>query len=122
MPRPFQKEVDEASHRHFENFGGHSEEDAEAMLFALEMDRAPVPVAAPTTPRPEEEFDPSLEMPPRKKPRGQQEPGKPTFTVVYDPMAPRDAQSRRRGSSGRRRSKGGKRRHHGGGQRPPPRP
>ncbi|RCK74614.1 MAG: hypothetical protein OZSIB_0101 [Candidatus Ozemobacter sibiricus] len=118
--RPFPRDLDEARHRHFENFGGHTEEDLEAIQFALEMDRAPAPAPAPVVKAPvEEEFDPALELPPRKKPQLGQQPGKPTFTVVFDPLAPRDAMPRKRPSgSGRRRSRG-KRRHQGGGQRPP---
>lgn len=118
--RPLSRDLDEARHRHFENFGGHLEEDLEAIQFALEMDRAPAPAPSPVVKAPvEEEFDPALELPPRKKPQLGQQPGKPTFTVVFDPLAPRDGVPRKRPSgSGRRRSRG-KRRHQGGGQRSP---
>lgn len=47
-----QFELDEARHRYFENFGGHTEEDLEAVRFMLDMDRvvseaARVPVKLP---------------------------------------------------------------------------
>lgn len=72
-PKRYEPDLDESRHRHFESFGGHPLADEEALLIALELDRAGNAAAAETpevTPtHPSRNQDNSAwEEPPRKRP------------------------------------------------------
>ncbi len=70
--RPPTPELDESRHRFFENFGGHIEEEEEAIRFALDMARnRPEAAVIKTKPADEESaLDLDRDLPPSKTPQG----------------------------------------------------
>ncbi|HOT28038.1 MAG TPA: hypothetical protein PLU72_07595 [Candidatus Ozemobacteraceae bacterium] len=120
--QPFgrQSDLDEARHRYFENFGGHTEEDLESVRFMLDMER----VVSDATRAPVRQVEAEIEtgyddQPP---PKGGRPPVR-QFQNQGMPREPRQApqngmRAPNQGDSNRRRR--GKRRHHrSGGNRPP---
>jgi len=115
--RPLVRDLDESCHRFFENFGGHLEDDTEAIQFALEIDKAiPASVAKPI---PSFEEEQSMDPAPQKKPRsGLIDPGRGRLAEGFDPSVPRRPQ--RRNAPHRRRVKPGNRPRNQSGPRNPP--
>lgn len=122
--QPFgrQFDLDEARHRYFENFGGHTEEDTEAVRFMLDMERVVSDAArAPVRPVETEMETGYDDQPPSKSGR----PPVRQFQHQGQPREPRQTpqngmRSQNQGDPNRRRR--GKRRHHRSGSNRPPMP
>jgi len=124
VQQPFnrQPEIDEARHRYFEDFGGHTEEDPESVRFMLDMDRVVTEAAKAPVKQPEPELANAYDdEPPPKN-------GRPPVRSYQNQGMPREPrrspnpamQSQNPNDPNRRRR--GKRRHQRvGGQRPMPR-
>jgi len=122
--QPFnrQPELDEARHRYFEDFGGHTEEDLEAVRFMLDMDRVVTEAAKIPMKQPEPELENTYDDEP--PPKNGRQPVR-SYQNQGMPREPRrnpnpGMQSQNPNDPNRRRR--GKRRHQRvGGQRPMPR-